>query len=56
MLHFVYKVEWISEGGSYSLENKLQKYGDDGWELITIKDDYTYIFKKEIIENKKEGI
>jgi hypothetical protein len=57
MKRIEYKVEWISEGGSYALQYKLQKYGDEGWELITIKENYTYIFKREkIINNKKEGI
>jgi len=57
MKRIEYKVEWISESGSYELENRLQKYGDDGWELITIREHFTYIFKREkIINNKKEGI
>lgn len=54
MKQFEYKVVEIYDTDAYMLTKKLKEWGDNGWELITIRNNYTYIFKREIIDNKKE--
>lgn len=58
MKKFEYKVIEIDDFGvRYS--NKLNPYGEDGWELVSVQPAYgsgkLYYFKREK-QNKKEGI
>ena len=54
MKRYEYKVVEIYESCEFSLEKRLNELGKQGWEFIYIRRDYTYIFKREIIDNKKE--
>jgi hypothetical protein len=59
MKKFEYKVIDI-EDFQIKYKNALNKYGEDGWELVNVQPLYgssrLYYFKREIIDNKKEGI
>lgn len=59
MKKFEYKIIDI-EDFQVKYKNALTKYGEEGWELVSVQPLYgsskSYYFKREIIDNKKEGI
>ncbi len=59
MKKFEYKIVDIDDF-KVKYSNALQKFGEDGWELISVQPLYgsskEYYFKREIIDVKKEGI
>ena len=51
---FEYKILDLMFRDPTYVERELNKLGHQGWELVTNKGDYEYIFKREI--NKKEDL
>lgn len=54
MKQYEYKVVEILVSCEFSIEKQLNELGKQGWEFIYMRGNYTYIFKREIIDNKKE--
>jgi hypothetical protein len=48
---FEYKTVDMSRVYIHKLENELNKLGAEGWELVLRKDQYLYLFKREL-DNK----
>lgn len=58
MKKYEYRVIYMYDNGEIAIQENLNKYGNEGWELINIRRETTYIFKREKNEdyNKKDGI